>query len=45
MKNLFLKVAILPPLFSLIILIAGIFIISYIEFVIMIFKVYAQIFK
>jgi hypothetical protein len=43
MKNLVLKIAILTPLIPVVIFIVGLFILSYIQYVIMIFKVYSQL--
>lgn len=44
MKITLLKIAILTPLIPVILFIVGLFILSYIEFGIMIFNIYANIF-
>jgi hypothetical protein len=44
MKNLILKIAILTPLLPVAIFIIGVFILSYIQYIIMIFKLYSQVF-
>ncbi len=44
MKNLVLKLGILIPLLPIILIVGSIFIISYIDYLIMIFKIYSQLF-
>ena len=44
MKNLILKIAVLIPLIPITLFVIGIFVFSYIEYMILIFKVYSQLF-